>query len=252
MLSHRHHRRSLGFTLVELLVATTLLTVVLAAVYTAFNTSVRAWRAGEASIESFQEARTALSLLSRELRCIIPGTEPLIVGERNEITFYACTPPMDVEQGEGRRVLRLRYRLRDNPKGAGKILLRQEAPVEDALPVADPGGSLDTRMITTGREETFELATEIKRFQIEYIWVRQEDDAAALTSSDGVQADRMVMEENKEGWGMPQGMRLQLVVTDANAESRETTFTTTVAFRGPTTTMTSRRLGSRLEAPSLP
>lgn len=240
-----------GFTLVELLVATTLLTIVLAAVYTAFNTSIRAWRAGEASLESFQEARTALALLGRELRCIIPGTEPLMTGKDNEITFYACTAPMDVERGEGPRVLRLRYRLRDNPKGSGKILLRQEALVEDAFPVAKPGENLDSKMITTGREETFELATEIKRFQIEYLWVRQEDRSGGVGSSDAGVADRVVMEEHKEGWGMPQGMRLHLVVTDANAESRETTFTTTVAFRGPTTTMTQGRMGNRWGAPLL-
>ncbi len=49
----RARQRRAGFTLVELIVASTLLTIVLAGVYTTFSSSVRVWRSGESNYHTY-------------------------------------------------------------------------------------------------------------------------------------------------------------------------------------------------------
>ncbi|MCP4641108.1 MAG: prepilin-type N-terminal cleavage/methylation domain-containing protein, partial [bacterium] len=47
-------RHNAGFTLAELLVATTLTVLVMGGVYVAFSSSIRLWRLGEANLRTYQ------------------------------------------------------------------------------------------------------------------------------------------------------------------------------------------------------
>ncbi len=45
----------------------------------------------------------------------------------------------------------------------------------------------------------------------------------------------VTVDENSEGWGLPQALRIELTMEDDFSESGETTFATFIIFQGPTT-----------------
>ena len=62
-----------GFTLVELLVALVLVSVVVGGIVAAFSTSLTTWRLAQKSADLAQEARTILGLVARDLRAASLG-----------------------------------------------------------------------------------------------------------------------------------------------------------------------------------
>ena len=225
-----------GFTLAELLVASMLLSIVMAAVYTAFSSSVRLWRLGEANIQTYQDARTSLSIMTRELQNIIPGAAHLAEGTNDEFQFYAVAAPMDVDEDSEPRVLFIQYRTKKDTDGEGKILLREERVVKSPLPSAPPGeGEIEATIIKMGNEKDFDLAAGVKDFEIRYIWRPPDEDVSPIPGDAAPEpVEFVVLEEHSKGSGIPQGLRIELTLLDANAESGESTFTTYVVFRGAT------------------
>ena len=69
------HRRRAGFTLVELLVASALMSIVLIAAYASLHAGLEARRIVEPRGDAFQTARVALALLSADLRAACPLDE---------------------------------------------------------------------------------------------------------------------------------------------------------------------------------
>lgn len=71
----RAGRRGVAFTLVELLVAMAVGTLLIVFLFQMFNASARAWRQGEDQAETYREARAALQLMARDLsQTITPMT----------------------------------------------------------------------------------------------------------------------------------------------------------------------------------
>lgn len=223
-----------GFTLAELLVATTLITIVMAAVYTSMTNSLRAWRIAESDMTVYQNARTAMDIVTRELQCVLPGAAHLMEGDDHELTFIAVTPPLDVEEGEGARVLQIQYRV--GGSGQRKALIREERTVESPLPLSPPGkDKIDRGRLKLGREESFDLAVGIDDFEIQYYWRPPEAEWPKLPPEEPPQPLEMIVEhEQREKWGLPQGVRLTLRMRDPDRKGETLDFTTFVAFRGPT------------------
>lgn len=241
---HRPTNTPQGFTLAELIVASTILTVVMAAVYTAFGSTLRTWRQGEAHLHTYQDARTAINVIAHELECILGGSEHLFQGEDDEFEFFAVTAPMDVADGEGARVLWIRYYYdRSNDR-----LVRQEAPLKKPLPLAPPPGeeaSENAGRVSLGRKSRFYLAKNVLDLEITYYWV-----PPPVGEPDPLEPPVWVYpiekEESREGWGLPQGMRVAMTLEDPNAEAKKTVFTYRLTFHGPTTPYSEERIG-RLE-----
>ncbi len=235
-------RNTSGFTLAELIIASTLISLVMAGVCFAFNTSIRTWRRGEADLQAYQDARIALSILSRELECVVSGSEYLFEGDHNELEFYALAPPMYVEEDEGPRVLWVRYRTTTDPEANTTILVREEALVESALPIVRPDDrdhARATPIVERGKRHKFELASDVMDFEIRYIWMPALEPEMALERQPVPEWIAPVVEdENPAGAGLPQALRIALTVADPNTEAGQTTFTSFVAFRGPTTRRT--------------
>ncbi len=164
-------RRKGGFTLAELLVAASLLSIVMAAVYVAFGSTLRVSRLGESETNHYQDARIALNLVSRELGCMLGGSEHLFSGEDDELEFFAVTQSLDVEKGEGARVLWIRYYL------SNRKLYRQEAVVEAPLPLRPMMNDKEKALgrIKLGRKHKYEIAANVKNFEVEYVWVPPEE-----------------------------------------------------------------------------
>jgi len=228
-----------GFTLAELIVATTVLTVVMTAVYTAFGSTIRAWRVGESQLHVFQDARTALSVMSHELGCLLGGTQHLFQGEDDEVEFFTVTPPMNVDKGEGPRVMWVRYRF----NRTGHTLVREEALVTDPLPMAPRGsGEVDPSRIKMGRKYKFEIALNVRDLAFSYYWIPPVETKPNEPPPQWVAP--VILERSEEGWGLPQGLRVDLTIQDDTATGEETTFSLATAFRGPTTPYNENKIGS--------
>jgi hypothetical protein len=77
-----------------------------------------------------QESRLALTLLQRDIESASIRAEHLFEGDRDGLTLFTVTEPMNVEEGAGARLMRVRYRYRR----AQHELVREEAMVQAALP----------------------------------------------------------------------------------------------------------------------
>lgn len=67
-------RRGRAFTLVELLVSITILTVLVGVLFQVFNATVTGWQRAENRTDAFREARAALALMARDISQTIPPT----------------------------------------------------------------------------------------------------------------------------------------------------------------------------------
>ena len=229
-----HIRNRAGFTLAELLVASVLMSAVMASVYGMFSSTLRTSRLGEANYKTYEDARMTLGLIARELQAIPPGTFHLFEGKDDEITFYTLSPPMNVEDGQGPRMLKVKYRLKGSVARGGATLIREESVVKSALPVEEQrGDTIDTTRIRLGRRHNFEMATEIKAFELYYHWLapRSYENAAAYQPR-----PVLIQTKNPKGWGIPAGIQVSLTLVDPGDDLGDgmTNFTSYVVYRSPT------------------
>jgi len=243
----------------ELIVASTLLTLIMTSVYSAFTTTIRTWRTGEANLKTYQDARFAMNMLSRELQNNVYGVGHLFEGDRDSIEFYAVTPALDVDKGEGPRVMWVRYRLKSDPGEEGSHLYREEAIVKSPLPLKFEDDEDDLAReerlsrIRKGSKRGYELASGVLDFDVYYLWLPEgEDDYESDVDSIGDAGPPEPVEliekrENRVGWGLPQGLRIAVTLVDENAEEGETTFETTLRLFGPTAEYDEEKLGEEVE-----
>ncbi len=232
----RRPRHNAGFTLAELLVASTVLAIVLGTVYTSLSSSVNMWKIGEANIHTYQDARTSLDIVARELQNMVQGAAHLFVGAKDEFEFYAVTRPMNVEDGADPQVLWIKYRVKSDPKDEGKLFIREERPVESPLPSKPPrDGEFDKTIVKLGSESQFELAAGVKKLEFHYYWLEPEKDTSLLGKPLNAPAKFIIRDEHEEKSGIPQAIRIDLTLLDPNAETGETRFTTYAVMHGTTT-----------------
>ncbi|MBI5094905.1 MAG: prepilin-type N-terminal cleavage/methylation domain-containing protein [Candidatus Hydrogenedentes bacterium] len=233
----RHNSRR-GFTLIELLVAVTLLSIVMAAVYSAFSSTILLWKRGDTNVETYQDARTSMGLLVRELQNVVSGSEYLFSGTKDSLTFFAAIPPMEVDDGEYTRLAQVTYRLKQDTKQRAWTLVREEALVEGILPLASKTtGKVDTDALRLGNEHTFDLASKVRGFALTYLWlqpVKADALAPGALKPPPVLVER---EENPLGAGLPQGIRVTLTYSDDTAPEGQTSFSELVAFSTTTTAL---------------
>lgn len=68
---HQRRRRSEGFTLLELLMAVTILAIVISVVYKTWSTTLRAWKAGLAVSDTAQRQRLVMDTLSELTKSLV-------------------------------------------------------------------------------------------------------------------------------------------------------------------------------------
>ena len=237
-IGHLSRKRDRGFTLAELIVAATVLTLVMTSVYVAFGNTLQAWRLGESHLATYQNGRTALSVLSRELGCILGGAEHLFQGTNDEVEFFTVAPPMNVDKGEGPRVLWVHYRF----NRTGKCFVREEAIVLKPLPLKmSDNDKVDRTRIKLGRKKKFELVSEgVVGLDFTYFWIPPHEQKP---NEPPQWLDPIVLKESREGWGLPQGIKVDLTLKDPTSESGKTRFSLRTSFRGPTTPYNEKKIG---------
>jgi len=233
--------REAGFTLTELLVASVLISVVMASVYTMFWSVIGPWRAVEQDYDTYRDSRNILTLIEREMNNFVPNAAHLFEGSDDEVTLYAVSEPMDVEKAEGRHLMQVQYRFK---KAAGEIV-REEAQVISPLPTLPPAGKeLDRQRIRLKNKEEFLVASHVEDFSIRYVWLPLPElrkPEIPPTPILPVHARR-----HKERWGLPQGIEITLKLQDPDTKGAFHTIVKTIPFRAPNAFLTRKQLDERI------
>lgn len=101
----KRHLFARGFTLVELLVAVALLSLIMVAFYTIFEGGIKAYEMGEKRVELIQNARAALSIMTSQIRQALPEDA-------------SANPPLVLEIGADR----IRF---STPIGGGSVGIKE-------------------------------------------------------------------------------------------------------------------------------
>lgn len=117
-----------GFTLLELLIAVTIFSIVAVAIYSSFNVGIRAWRKAENSYKVRQEARHALNTIGRELRCAINSTaiEMPFEGSSNYVSFCRTMKVPNPQGGYSEGIFEMTYTFEAEDKAVYYILQTYE------------------------------------------------------------------------------------------------------------------------------
>jgi type II secretion system protein J len=150
-----------GFTLVELVISSALMTVVLASSYLCLSAGVASRKMIESRSEAAQSARIALQMMTADLRCAVPlspefefiGMRRVLEGADADNLDFATRnySPRAAREGEWCEVS---YFLRKDAGAEGYLLLRRRDPTFDPEPFA--GGV------------TEEMARGVKELRFEY------------------------------------------------------------------------------------
>ncbi|MFH0771647.1 MAG: prepilin-type N-terminal cleavage/methylation domain-containing protein [Candidatus Omnitrophota bacterium] len=84
-----------GFTLIELIIAVTVFSVVILTVYLSFGVGIRAWREAEGSYKLRQQARQSLDIIGRELRNAVNFAPIQFEGGKDWIRFASSPVARD-------------------------------------------------------------------------------------------------------------------------------------------------------------
>jgi len=134
-----------GFTIVELLVALSLLSVVIGAVVSAYSSFLNNQRASDDQTEAQERAREAMGTLAQQLRNLAGPAdnvpEAVEVAQASDLVFKSVDSNVKpAGSTNARNIMRLRYCLQPPVNGSSK-LVRQEQRWTTATPPASPGGS---------------------------------------------------------------------------------------------------------------
>jgi len=82
-------KKNKGFTLIEVLIASSIFIIVMVSIYSAFHTGVFGFRNIENNIEAYQSARKILERLDADLRnsFVYSGEEAKFIGTQDTLTF---------------------------------------------------------------------------------------------------------------------------------------------------------------------
>ena len=136
-----------GFTLVELLLALSIVATMLVILFSGVGVGLRAWRQGEARAEVLQYERGLAQLLARPLEAAFPylgaanqaGARVIFFrGESDRLSFVTAAPPVPLSPSIAFTAVTLEMEGRDKPSFAIR---------EKALPDLDPFGPTRTAVV---------------------------------------------------------------------------------------------------------
>lgn len=213
-----------GFTLMELLVAVTMLSLAMTALYGVLYSTIAASRQLDQGYNPSQAARLALTMMQRDIESVSLRAEHLMEGDRDGLTLFSVIEPMNVEEGLGSRLMRVRYRYRR----AQHELVREEAMVTAALPNRPPPDKkVNPEHVELGNKEDFLIARDIEDFELRYIW--SPAPVIVDTKSPPPPVETIVKERHKENWGLPTGIEIRLTLKSPEDDS-EQEFRQVIAF----------------------
>lgn len=209
----KRSRQPNGFTLTEVLVATTLLAIIMSAVYGLLVSIIGLGQTQDRDDHRQREAHALLELLQRDYANLHAGGSSFFHGDNEFITLYTVGRPLDPEDGEAPRLLEVVYRF-DRAEG---VVTREEALVEGGLPnLGDSARPERGDGIERTSASTLKIAGQVSEFDLRYLWMPRPESA--------YWQDRPMPREPREvrrhapGWGYPQAIsvRLRLAAPEGN------------------------------------
>lgn len=234
--------RQEGFTLMELLVATTLLSIVLSSVYVLFHSSIQTWKRLESGINPPQDARLVMNLISRDINNLIASAGHLFEGDDQQMTLFVITEPFDKDTGEGGHLMRIEYKYNRGQKR----LEREEALVETALPKVPPANrELDRSRVKITKKKKVTLVENVREFEITYIWIPYDEKRNWKEPPDPVEPVRV--QKHKLCWWLPQGIEIKMALYDPDQPEEETVFKEVFPVRAPSAHLTDKQIQQLLK-----
>ena len=166
-----------AFTLIELLIAISIFSVVVLALYSAFNTGILSYRQIDSSLNTYEAARLALTKIESDLKnsFAYSSSDSMFKGTFNNLDFYSVSSDLLrikylIENNLLiREVYKNLYALEANPVGQKQILTAdtKEISFEYAYPVNSPDKPYDWQDIwpkqgDTSQQKTLPEAVKIK------------------------------------------------------------------------------------------
>jgi prepilin-type N-terminal cleavage/methylation domain-containing protein len=211
-----------GFTLIEILVAMTIFSVVMTAVYAGFNTGAKVWRRGERDMEAFRDARVTLALMSKELRCAFPEAGHLFsgqekrIGRRNadRLDFFTVGQPLEPKRERVPMILKVSYYVDSARGGRGHVLKREEQIVTGRIPSKEElrDGKVRRKQVKMERAWTCVIAEDVQSLDLEYSWGSR------------------WLQSCKQGFGLPAVVRITLDLEDEGRRAAPRRFATAVSI----------------------
>jgi prepilin-type N-terminal cleavage/methylation domain-containing protein len=216
-------RRQLGMTLLEVIVALTILVVIVGVLITSLRVGVRAWETGERRVAAQQELRALVELLSNALSTAAPyrgrlgdGLDRVVLfqGDTDEVRFVTTAPPLFLDAPA---VPFHAVTLRRTDKDELRL-------VERLVPADEPFGDSPHTV----------LARAVTAFKVQYrdgqgLWTDRWDPTSAGT----LQTSTPLGLPGAGGTGLPTAVRIELTLYDPGRAERAATFVVPIALGGP-------------------
>lgn len=217
-----------GFTLAELVVATTLMSIALIGVYTTFHSTVLHWRNGSANEKTFTDARRVFAIMQHDLSGIPNDRRQLTAasyfsGAPDELSFVSAIQPMNVEELAVERLYAVQYYLQ------GTDLIREERPVQGPLasPFTGMPGSRSRASLRLGRKYERIVADGVLDVRLTYLWTPSSD-----IRHDTPPIWTPLIERPTATDRLPAGVRIELTLYDPAKSIQDTRFVKTLKFDG--------------------
>jgi prepilin-type N-terminal cleavage/methylation domain-containing protein len=233
----RPHCSRAGFTLIELVIASTIISIVMLGAYATLHAVVRNWRGAEDShAQVYGDAQTAKRWITRDLRAIptapgggIPDARYYFIGTPRGFECITMAIPMNVELEPRRQLLKVAYRLRKARGGGGMDLVRTEFPVAGPFPIGSLDAGIDRDKLKLGRSRDFVVAHHVTDFVLEYMWP-----APLSVDAKQLPLDLRPVEADRAEGVLPKGFRIRLTfyAEEAVELRANTSFTFEVSMPG--------------------
>ena len=216
-----------GITLVELMLALLITTVVIGAVYGSFRAGLSTWKKSDVKTTVYQNVRITLDQMTREIRSIFANPDnPAIkfIGSPQKLGFVCSMPPSLVKGINGYDLHSVTYFVADSRWEKGKALWKYDEvkPIPPALvafnlmPLADKT-ELEDEIIKKA-EELLPMINEVKfRYYSGDSW-QDEWEEEGEAGAAGLPA---------AGTRLPKAVEITIVIQyDEKGEYKETFYTT--------------------------
>jgi general secretion pathway protein J len=192
---------SRGFTLLELVIALTIVTVIVVIIFGALRIGIRAWEKGEQDVDIRQRQRIVLDLIKRQLAstCVseVRARDQQIAPIKGDSKSIEFVSEMSLTSGSKSGMVFVKYNIKREKEGHKEHLIFYERNV----------AVLDKKMGAGSPEEGdySELMSGMKSMVFEYLKVRPDEAASTWQKNWDPEVDK----------GVPRAVRVTLEEDDA-------------------------------------